>query len=116
MVMHDPYRYEELPQVMDTFDALVVPSQWYETFGFTVLEALGYGSPVIVTGNVGAKDLIRPWENGLIVKPEKNALAESMKTIANHPETLSRMNTWIKENQHIKTIQQHAEEIVALYQ
>lgn len=116
MVMHDPYRYEELPQVMDTFDALVVPSQWYETFGFTVLEALSYGLPVIVTENVGAKDLIRPGENGLIVKPEKNALAESMKTIANHPETLSRMNTWIKENQRIKTIQQHAEEIVALYQ
>ena len=114
--MHDPYRYEELPYVMGTFDVLVVPSQWYETFGFTVLEALSYGLPVIVTENVGAKDLIRPEKNGLIAKPEKESLTEAMKTIANHPETLSRMNAWIKENQHIKTIQQHAEEIVALYQ
>lgn len=116
MVTHDPYRYEELPQVMDTFDMLVVPSQWYETFGFTVLEALSYGIPVIVTENVGAKDLILPGENGLIVEPERSALSAAMNNVVANSRQLCQMNQWIKENQHIKTIHQHAEEIAALYQ
>ncbi|WP_418895929.1 hypothetical protein [Sellimonas intestinalis] len=30
----------------------------YKTFGFTVLEALSYGVPVLVSENVGAKDLL----------------------------------------------------------
>ena len=50
----------------DKTDVLVAPSIWYETFGFTVLEALSYGVPVIVSDHVGAKDII--GDNGVIVK------------------------------------------------
>ena len=44
---------------------LVAPSIWYETFGFTVLEALSYGLPVIVSDHVGAKDIV--GDNGIII-------------------------------------------------
>ena len=33
-------------QHRDETDIMVAPSIWYETFGFTVLEALSYGVPV----------------------------------------------------------------------
>ena len=48
-----------MKNIFDVTDLLVVPSQWYETFGYTVLEALSYGVPVQVTDKVGAKDLVQ---------------------------------------------------------
>lgn len=51
------YLYSELEDIFKNTDLLIVPSQWYETFGFTVLEALSYGVPVLASENVGAKDL-----------------------------------------------------------
>lgn len=37
-----------------------MPSLWKETFGFITIEALSYGKYVLVSQNVGAKDLIDP--------------------------------------------------------
>ena len=57
---------EELGQIMSEADMLVAPSIWYETFGFTVLEALSYGVPVIVSNHVGAKDIV--GTSGIVVE------------------------------------------------
>ena len=54
----DGYPYSQLEEIFDNTDLLVVPSLWYETFGFTVLEALNYGVPVLVSENVGSKDIV----------------------------------------------------------
>ena len=60
------FNYSELENIFSETDILLAPSLWYETFGYTVLEALSYGVPVIVSDNVGAKDIV---ENcGLIVR------------------------------------------------
>lgn len=56
--IHERYSYDELKNIFDNTDILVAPSIWYETFGFTVLEALSYGIPVVISGNVGAKDIL----------------------------------------------------------
>ena len=64
--MQDGYKYEELEGIFEDTDILVVPSQWNETFGFTVLEALSYGVPVIASNKVGASDLIRRNTVGMI--------------------------------------------------
>ena len=64
-VRHDRYSYEELETVMRDSDVVVVPSIWYETFGFTAEEAMSYGIPVVVSSRVGAKDII-PEDGGII--------------------------------------------------
>ena len=33
--------------------ATILPSEWWETFGLTVIESMGGGTPVVV-GNLGA--------------------------------------------------------------
>lgn len=66
VVKQDGFKYSELEQIMSEADVLVAASIWYETFGFTVLEALSYGVPVIVSDHVGARDII--GNNGIIVK------------------------------------------------
>lgn len=54
---------EHLYQAGDIFCLL---SQ-FDTFGMVVVEALAAGLPVIVSTQVGAKDLIREGENGFVV-------------------------------------------------
>lgn len=65
-IEHGRYTYNQLEEIFDNTDVLIVPSIWYETFGYTVVEALSFGVPVIVTKNVGAKDII-PAGGGIIV-------------------------------------------------
>ena len=67
MKIHGRYSYDELEKVMDETDLLVCPSVWYETFGYTVLEALSFGVPVLVSETVGAKDII-PDDCGWVFK------------------------------------------------
>jgi len=39
----------------------------FDTFGMVVLEAMAAGLPVIISSNVGAKDLVREGENGFVI-------------------------------------------------
>lgn len=58
MQMHERYQYSDLEKIFDETDIMLAPSVGNETFGYTVLEALSYGVPVIVSDHVGAKDII----------------------------------------------------------
>ena len=64
-VQPEGFRHDELPEILSDTDVLVAPSVWYETFGFTVLEALSFGVPVIVTDHVGARDVV--GQGGLVI-------------------------------------------------
>lgn len=115
MVCHKPYSYKELPDVMDKFDVLVTPSEWEETFGFTVLEALSYGIPVIVSEKVGAKDLIVEGKNGFVVDGAVETLKFQIGDLVRHPSIIDDMNEYIKENFKVKTMKEHSDELNALY-
>ena len=86
----EKYSYGELENIFKNTDVLIVPSLWPETFGFTVLEALSYGVPVIVSENVGAKDIVK--DAGLIAKADsvdelKTAILTMLKSLKKfHPE------------------------------
>ncbi len=66
VVREDGFAGEELDDILYHSDILVAPSVWYETFGFTVLEAISHGVPVIVSDHVGAKDIV--GEFGWVVR------------------------------------------------
>lgn len=77
-IIRPKYQYDELEKIFQNADVLAAPSIWYETFGYTVLEALSYGVPVLVTENVGAKDLLKGNEFGIVIKPEPESLKEAV--------------------------------------
>jgi UDP-glucose:(heptosyl)LPS alpha-1,3-glucosyltransferase len=58
--MEEMYLSADIYAMLSTFD----------TFGMTVLEAMAASLPVIISRNVGAKDLIREGVNGFIVDRE----------------------------------------------
>jgi UDP-glucose:(heptosyl)LPS alpha-1,3-glucosyltransferase len=45
----------------------------FDTFGMVVLEAMAAGLPVIISSNVGAKDLVQEGENGFIISDTSDA-------------------------------------------
>lgn len=114
MVIHEPYKYEQLPIVMDSIDVLVVPSLWNETFGFTVLEALSYGVPVILSNKVGSSDLIEEGKSG-IVYDDLDELKEILKIIIINKSKLITMNDFVFNEVPIKDIRKHAKEIEEIY-
>lgn len=112
---HNAYQYEDLPQIMKSVDMSVVPSQWYETFGFTVLEAMSFGVPVLLTENVGAKDLIENWVTGLVSGTGAKEIARQMRMVIKNPAVIRKLSMKIKEDCEIKTMKKHADEIMKLY-
>ena len=81
IVEHQRFAYSELEEAYDNMDVLIMPSIWYETFGLVVLEALSFGIPVIITENVGCKELLTDGEQGMIIPVQKNALKEAIKSL-----------------------------------
>ena len=112
---HKPYSSKELNDVMKSIDVVVVPSIWYETFGFTVLEAMSYGVPVIVSNHGGAKDLIINGITGIIYNQDNKELKCVIKEILDAPQLLITFNKNILQLPFIKTMNFHANEILNLY-
>ena len=76
IVKEEGYDYSEIGSIFADSDVLVAPSIWYETFGFTVLEAISYGTPVIISENMGARDIV--GNGGIVVKAGS---AEDLKNV-----------------------------------
>lgn len=94
-------RFVTLEQIYSLTDILIVPSLWKETFGLNVIEALSYNCKVLVSKNVGAKDIL-PKENifNEILDINRNILCRSKN---NKPSD-------------IKTIKNHSFELIEVYQ
>lgn len=111
-VQEDGFNYALLGEIMKQTDVLVAPSVWYETFGFTVAEALSFGVPVIVSDRLGAKDIIA--DGGIIVQAgNKKELKEAIASL--DASKLDRLRNNIKSNVKIKDWQQFISENYELY-
>ena len=60
-------------------DLYALPT-WYDSFGFTVLEALACGTPVVTTDHAGAAELVDPGVHGAVlpVAAPKEELAKTL--------------------------------------
>ena len=106
---HQRYSYAELEKIFDETDVLVAPSILYETFGFTVLEALSYGVPVIISGNVGAKDILVQGAGIVIENIDAQKLFTALQKLT--PDKLGAMNEIIMDKQAIMQIEDMSKQI-----
>ena len=95
--------YNELEKIFNETDVLLVPSIWYETFGFTALESLSFGVPVIVSDTVGAQDILQD-KFGIVVK---NLTKKNLKEVFDKLtfDDLRQMNESIVNSFHIIKIE-----------
>lgn len=88
-----PYSREQVDEVFARMDLVVVPSICKETYGMVALEALCHGVPVIVTENVGAKELIEKHPGwGFVVKPSVESVRSTLKQLVQNRDILQNMN------------------------
>ena len=79
--------HEEAMEVLKFSKFLVIPSEWYENFPYSVLEAFTLGKPVIGSRIGGIPELVKNWETGLLFEPgNSELLALKMKFLLRHPE------------------------------
>lgn len=115
VTVNSHFAYEELEEIFQKTDVLIMPSVWYETFGFTVLEALSYGVPVIVSENVGAKDLLEDGRFGMITEPTVEGVKRSILELMENRELLKEYNRQIAEQMNLESVMKSADEIEKLY-
>ena len=94
---------DNIEQIYFASDIFALPSG-FDTFGMVVLEAMSASLPVIISGNVGAKDLVRDGINGFVVEKEDisliSAKIDSMldnkkrQDMANEAYKVATQNTW----------------------
>lgn len=56
----------EVLDLINESRALVFPSEWYEPFGRTLIEAFSVGTPVIASNNGGIPEIVKDNYNGLV--------------------------------------------------
>lgn len=63
--------HERIAEFYLASDIFSMPSR-FDTFGLTILEAMAAALPVIISTNVGAKDVVTQGRNGFVVDNEKH--------------------------------------------
>jgi glycosyltransferase involved in cell wall biosynthesis len=103
----DPRRSHE---IHPRFDALVVPSLWYENAPVTIMEARREGLPVIATDLGGMREAVRDGEDGLLFpRGDVAALRECLRRFAEERPLRERLRAGIRPPR-------AAEEMVADYE
>lgn len=83
----------EVATLQSQCDFLISPS-YFDIFNFTVIEAMSFGKPVILSDSVGAKHLCKHKENSIIIPTrDVNALADAMQQLAQNPEYRKNLGT-----------------------
>lgn len=111
-----PYKSCDIRKVLKNVDVVIVPSIWKETYGFVMLEAISCGVPVIITQNVGAKELLKGKESiGIVVDEETESLCDSLRKVISDRTILSQMNANICQLDMRFDFQRHVQLILDEY-
>lgn len=109
------YNNNDLEKIMEKHNLLIVPSICYETFGFTLLEGLSNGMPIITSNTVGSSYLIHNNKTGYIINPNKDELVEKIKYLIKNRDKLKEFNENICKENLCFSMQSHNEKIIDLY-
>ncbi|NCE77808.1 glycosyltransferase [Turicibacter sp. TS3] len=114
--VYGKYNYGDLEKIFNQTDVLVVPSRWYETFGFITLEAISYGIPVLLTDKVGSKDILKGNLNkGIIIQDNIEELVKTLIKLYEDKTLIEKMNHNILNDEFNMNLSKHYQEINSLY-
>ena len=108
------FLHENLADVLSNIDILIVPSICYETFCFPIIEGLSFNIPVLVSENVGAKDLIKKAPINAIFNPNVEDLYECIKNVQ-RDDNYSKYKKWVEDNFLFDDMETHIKKINKIY-
>lgn len=107
---------EGLERYYRAADAFIMLSK-FDTFGMVVLEAMAAGLPVIVSHNVGAKDLVEEGVNGFVLPSPLDAIAAAERiTRLSDTELRKEMGAGATQTASVHDWERLAEKMEHLYQ
>lgn len=109
---------DEVYQLMGEATVVIVPSEWYETFGRVVIEAFAKGTPVIVA-NIGAiAELVENKRTGLHFEPGNAIdLGKQVEWLLAHPAELAEMRKAARAEYEAKyTAERNYELLMQIYE
>jgi glycosyltransferase involved in cell wall biosynthesis len=97
-------------------DVLVVPSIWMENSPLVIHEAFMAGVPVVAARIGGIPDLVHDGETGFLYEaPSAEALGTILAQLLKHPDALEAMSTRLSASPGVKSIEDDARELEAMY-
>jgi glycosyltransferase involved in cell wall biosynthesis len=110
---HGPYENSQVAAILAQTDALVVPSIWPENSPVTIQEARMAGVPVVASRIGGIPEFVQDDVSGLLFTPrDVEDLRAALQRLVNDPSLLNHLREGI---QRVKTIEEHALELEAIY-
>ena len=108
---------EEVLALMRNASFLLFPSEWYETFGMTIIEAFACGLPVIASRLGAMAEIIEDGRTGLLFEPgNPEDLAAKVEWLLSHPQELARMSKEARAEYEAKyTAERNYEMLMAIY-
>jgi glycosyltransferase involved in cell wall biosynthesis len=89
----------DAPELIAASDVLVQPSRSGEGLPRAVMEAMGYGTPVVITDTGGGKEVVKDGISGFIVPVEDPlAIANSVSRLYNDPPLAAEMSANAKSS------------------
>lgn len=89
---------EKLRELIDGALFVVLPSEWYENFPYSILEAFASAKPVVGSRIGGIPQLIRAGETGLLFEPgDAHDLAEKIQWMVERPKEREEMGRRARE-------------------
>lgn len=114
IIEHEPYTYQQLNDIYKNIDVIIIPSKT-ESFGFTLLEAISFGVPAIVSEGVGASFILKNNDVGYVYK-DKEELEKIVEKILKDREMLKKWNKNIVSMEtSIFNMTEHAKKIKSVY-
>jgi glycosyltransferase involved in cell wall biosynthesis len=107
------YQGPKVWEILSGFDALIVPSRWYENSPTVILEAYKVGIPVIGTNLGGTAELIENEKSGLVFELNNaQDLKRQLERLVKEPGLLDKLRAGVPP---VKTADQEVEEIFEQY-
>lgn len=95
----------------------ILPSEWYEPFGLTLLESFAHGRPVVASAIGGIAEVVSDGEDGLLFDPgDAEALRDRLERIAARPhEALAMGAAGRRKAETIFGPQRHYDAVLEIY-
>jgi len=111
LIVVPAYTQDTLDDFFSQVDVLLFPSQWRESFGLAIVEALARDVWVVASDGIGAAEYIRDGENGTLIRMDNNhvQLSRAIDDLIGRRDELSLFHNEFKAD--IQTYAEQADEL-----
>jgi len=108
--------YTQVQKKIEKSKLLIIPSEWYESFGLVIIEALLKGTPVAASDIGTLPDLIKNYRHGFLFKTKnENSLFKNVKKAWKNKSYLKKLSYRAKKTNKLYSHRDDYEKLMKIY-